>query len=113
MIDPRLLNHPKVREEAERLAVEAWMVTKPSAPPTIESRAGTADSSPRWWIKGFCLLLSDPTRPETISFFAHDLIEDYWRGKHGIEPIQIRVRQNERTRSADERIVSEWLAVNQ
>jgi len=116
MIDPRLLNHPKVREEAERQTVEhrdAWQAVNydpglPALPPWEFLSAHHKEDC----IAPFIRLLSNPTRPETICFFAHDLIEDYWQGKHGIEPIQIRLWQNERTRSGDERIISEWLKVN-
>jgi len=75
MIDPRLLNHPKVREKAERLAKEAWEATKPSAPPSCESRAGTADSDSKWWVQGFTRLLSDPTRPETRDWLVRSGME--------------------------------------
>lgn len=76
MIDPRLLAHPLVREEAARLARETWEATNPAYPGHVSG----PDAAPTFWTASFVHLLADPDRPASRDAlvrigFAADVVD--------------------------------------
>ncbi|MFA5801257.1 MAG: hypothetical protein WC911_02145 [Thermoleophilia bacterium] len=83
--DPRLLNHPKVREEAERRAVEffqALIDTCDVARKYAREWEDVEEDIRKNWIDASTRLLSDPTRPETRDWLVRSGMEWDKRWSH-------------------------------